>query len=74
MKLASYGASYEAGDLVKVRFKDYKRSPELWEWESAVVLDYFPSNVYEGASYLILHDGITSYIDAKNVFKSDNQK
>lgn len=60
LSLIKLGSDYEAGDLVSIRFPGKGSS-------LGVVLDYWPSNVYESASYQVLVDGETCLIDRKYV-------
>ena len=68
MKLKDIGSSFETGDLVKILLRSYYSSEPTYK--NGVILDYFPSNLYEPASYNILSGGeVLHYIEAKNVFK-----
>ena len=76
MDLISMGASYSHGDLVKVRYNGdnlfySKYNRDNFQWATAIVIDYFPSNVYEPASYIVLHEGKTVDVSAHDVFSAD---
>lgn len=67
-RLKALGASYEAGDLVKIVLRSYHSAEPTVK--HGMIVDYFPSNLYESASYNILSCGeVLQYIEAKNVFK-----
>lgn len=77
MNLANMGATYDLGDLVKIRY-NYgtnlvysKYSGDCVQWATGVVVDYFPSNVYEPASYIVLYEGQMIDVSALDVFSSD---
>ena len=66
MKLTDFGSSFEKGELVKVLCRDPRHYDT--SWSVAVVLDYFPSNTYESASYVVLIDDKVGHCQAKNVY------
>ena len=56
-------AEYSKGELVKLnsRAKTFMDNPD----SHGVVIDYWPANVYESASYEILIDGNVKIIESK---------
>ncbi len=66
MKLTDLGSSFEKGDSVKVMYRDPRQKHP--DFSVGVVLDYFPSNAYESASYVVLIDDEVGHCQAKNVY------
>jgi hypothetical protein len=68
------GANFKAGELVQIRERHAclsKESSSYSPHKVGIVIDYWPSNVYEPSSYDILIDGNIRSYDTKYVYEND---
>lgn len=65
------------GDLVDVRYRDYRDNKAV-TYHGALVLEYYCSNVYESASCQLLYDGEISWAKVRDItvvtYKEDVKK
>ena len=67
-------AQFKAGELVQIRDRHSRLSKESSDWSShkvGIVIDYWPSNVYEPSSYDILIEGNIRSYDTKYVYENE---
>jgi hypothetical protein len=54
------------GDLVDVRYRDYRDDMPMTQC-GALVLEYYCSNIYESASCQLFHDGEISWANVRDI-------